>query len=108
MQVSQEGGRGKQTSSFGRVTKRPGMERWGSREEKQAGPGEVGSHVGWGRGKGKVKRTARPVRVLENGHDIRPGSQAFLDAQDQSYLRSGFKMGSETAQVPRVDRGSWH
>lgn len=63
----------------------------------------------WDRAEERAKsREWQGLQVLEDGHELRPGQQAFLDAQDQSYLSSGFKLRSETAQVPRVDRGSWH
>lgn len=109
--VSQEARREKQASSLGRVTKRPSVERWGCRadgEEHQAGLGQ-GWAAMWDRVEGRPKARGEPGlgRVLGGQHGHRPGQQAFLDTQNQSYLSSGFRPGSGMARVPRTDRESW-
>lgn len=91
--------------------KRPSVERWGCRadgEEHQAGLGQ-GWAAMWDRVEGRPKARGEPGlgRVLGGQHGHRPGQQAFLDTQNQSYLSSGFRPGSGMARVPRTDRGSW-
>lgn len=91
--------------------KRPSVERRGCREYgegDQAGPGEVGSYVGQGGRKGKVKGIVRAGlgRVQGSGHECRSSQQAFLDIQHHSCLSSGFKLESESQpRVPYLTEG---